>query len=415
MKVGWRRAITRILLLALMLLGAAVARAPAVAQADPNDAASRQILVMLRLPASHLRLNQSYGGDYGDAATRAALRRIADRVARQNELRVIEDWPMPLIGIDCFLMEAAPGTSIDEVVRSVSRHNAVEWAQPMQTYRMQSGTSRGDTLYRAQPSAAAWQLDELHRLATGRGVVVAVVDTGIELRHPDLAGQFQSGQDFVDGRPLDSEAHGTGVAGVIAARRDNGVGIVGIAPAARLMALRACHEAPGGGTASCNTLSLARALYFAIENGAGIINLSLSGPHDILLQRLVNVAIRRRAVIVAAYDSRLPQGGFPASEPGVIAVGDAALPSQPANVYGALARDIPTTQPGGTWDLVNGTSYAAAHVSGLVALLREQGRAVRLVRSGNGAIDACATLTRVTPTCDCSCAVAREGGATAHH
>ena len=388
--------------------------APARAQPEPSEeAASRQILVMLRLPAPHFRVNQSYGGEYGDAATRIALRRLAEAIARRNNLRVVDDWPMPLIGIDCFLMEAAPGASIDEVVRAVSRSSRVEWAQPLQTYRTQSAPPAADTLFSIQPSAAAWHLGDLHRIATGRGVVVAIVDTGVELRHPDLAGQFLAGQDFIDGRPLDPETHGTGVAGVIAARRTNGVGIVGVAPAARLMALRACREAPSGGAARCDTLSLARALYYAIEHGAGVINLSLSGPPDPLLQRLLDVALRRRTAVVAAYDRHLPQGGFPASQPGVIAVGDAALPAQPANVYGALARDIPTTQPGGTWDLVNGTSYAAAHVSGLVALLRERGRPVRLVRSGNGAIDACATVTRVTPTCDCTCAVAREGGAPA--
>jgi subtilisin family serine protease len=141
------------------------------------------------------------------------------------------------------------------------------------------------------------------------------------------------------------------------------------------MALRACWQTDGNagtGATLCESLGLARALQYAIDHKAQVINLSLSGPPGPLLSKLITIALARNTAVVAAFDPSLPKGGFPASLPGVIAVADQSLQNMPANVYGAPGRDIPTTQPGGKWYLVNGTSYSVAHVSGLMALVRER-------------------------------------------
>ena len=104
--------------------------------------------------------------------------------------------------------------------------------------------------------------------------------------------------------------------------------------------------------------------------------------------------------MVGAFDPAQGDGGFPASHPGVIAVTDDPTLAGAAGAFVAPGRDVPTTQPGGRWFLVNGSSYAAAHVSGLFALLRERearsGTTLTLVsaRPGGGAIDACASLLR---------------------
>ncbi len=139
-----------------------------------------------------------------------------------------------------------------------------------------------------------------------------------------------------------------------------------------------------------------------------MINLSLSGPPDRLLAQLIAIAGAHNISVVAAYDPDLPKGGFPASDPEVIAVANESLLSAPPGVYLAPGEDVPTTEPGGKWFLVNGSSYAAAHVSGLIALVREhRDTALRplLVASlpNGGDVDACATLLHALKPCDCTC------------
>lgn len=397
-----------------LALGTLNLAGPARGQGGGEDAQPRQILVMLKMPAPHFRPNSSYGGDYDDRAGLNARRRVAAAIARRAGLTVSDNWAMPLIGVDCFVMAVPASLSLDEAVSRVSAQDQVAWSQPINVYRTQSGRNgAGDPLLAVQPAAVVWQLPALHRIATGRGVKVAVIDSKIDVRHPDLAGQFIADRDFMALKAKAAEKHGTGIAGVIGAKAGNGLGIAGIAPGSRLMALRACAEArksTSAGGALCNTLSLAKALHFAIERGAQVINLSLSGPHDRLLESLIAVALQRNASIVAAFDPALRRGGFPASHPGVVAVANESLRTYPATVYGAPGRDIPTTQPGGDWYLVNGNSYAAAHVSGLMALLREQrgAKALRspLARRGGG-IDACAALVPTSRVCECRCAIAR--------
>ena len=110
---------------------------------------------------------------------------------------------------------------------------------------------------------------------------MAAIDSGVEVDHPDLRGRIVLARNFVDTREAVAELHGTAVAGIIGARADNSVGIVGVAPDAQLMALRACWQRPADESAAvCSSFTLAKALQFAIDNGAKVINLSLGGPRD---------------------------------------------------------------------------------------------------------------------------------------
>ncbi len=401
--------------------GAALAASAGPAATIAGDV-SQQILVMLRLPPEHFRPNSDYSGGYGDGQGRSARWRVASRLAHAHGLTLVSDWPMPLVGVDCFIMAAPRDRSPEEIAGQLSREPDVAWSEPVRLYHAQGAAAAyNDPLFPVQPAARQWRLADLHQVATGRNVKVAVIDSMVEAAHPDLAGQVQVSENFVADRPATSEQHGTGVAGIIAARANNGVGIVGVAPQARLMALRACWQlaAPPGQAPSttCDSLSLARALQFAVTHNAAIINLSLSGPPDPLLGKLLDAAFARGATVVGAFDRELPFGGFPASHAGVVAVADETLAPAPSGVYIAPGRDVPTTQPGGRWSLVNGSSYAAAHVSGLLALVRQ--RAPRLLRAsapvsarpGGGAIDACATLVRAAGSCGCACARVAEHAA----
>jgi subtilisin family serine protease len=413
--------VARNLLLGLAAWFAAVALAPAGVADQPRPAdgdgdGDQQVLVLLRLPAQHYRPNADYSGGYGDGAGRGARMRIAKRLAQQYGVALSSEWPMPLLGVDCFVMTAPPGQSPGAVAARLSRDPDVSWSEPMHTYHGQGeAPGHNDPLFRAQPAAGEWRLAELHKISTGRNVRVAVIDSMVDRTHPDLAGQVDIAENFVVGRSDAPEQHGTGVAGIIAARTDNGLGIAGVAPNARLMALRACWQEQARPSASpdsvatvCNSLSLAKAINFAIDHNAQIINLSLSGPPDALLGKLLDVALARGTIVVGAFDRDLRGGGFPASHAGVIAVADEAAEPAVPGVFSAPGRGIPTTQPGGRWFLVNGSSYAAAHVSGLFALLRERAPRVHssltlVTARPSDTIDACATISQTTTSCGCNC------------
>jgi subtilisin family serine protease len=396
------------------------AAAVVAAPADQLDATTRadderpekRVLVMLRMAPEHYRPASDYGGagGYGDAAAGLARRRLAARIARDNHLTLVDNWAMPILGIDCVVMQVPDDEPLTRVADRLSHDRDVAWSQPVNRFTTQAapptrrsvGSIPNDRLFAAQPAARRWQLADLHRIATGRGVRVAVIDSMVDRNHPDLRGQLTTIQDFVEGVAPVAELHGTGVAGIIAAAENNGVGIAGVAPGARIMGLRACWQRSATATV-CDSLSLARALVYALENGAGVINMSLTGPRDDLVTRLVDVGIRRGVSVVAAVDPRTGTG-FPASLPGVTAVASDSLAATGPRVYSAPGRDVPTTEPGGQWGLVNGNSFAAAHVSGLLALARQMnGRRAVLASAwaGGGSVDACSTLRRSDAASPC--------------
>ena len=408
-------------LLALCALACTLPRASA-GPPDPHAearAGAHQVLVMLRMPSPHFRPDGAYGGGYTDDGTRAARRRVARELAAAYGLRVVDDWPMPAIGIDCFVMEDMGAGPVERLLDTLAHDPRVAWAQAIQEYR---GLDGGDPLLPVQPAAQLWQLSTLHHASTGRGVTVAVIDSGVDANHPDLGGQIKLRRNFVDAYPDAAEAHGTAVAGIIAAREGNGQGIAGIAPGAKVLALRACWETAGP-PARCNSFTLGKAINFALMNDAGVINMSLGGPKDRLLQALLDAALSRGVALVGAADPAQPDGGFPASHPGVIAVASDTQRAAPPGSLRAPGTDVPTSLPGSRWGMVSGSSYAAAHVAGLAALILElrPGTAPARLRddldggvrifpaalaasSGQaGSIDACAAIARAAGTCVCLC------------
>ena len=368
----------------------------------------RQVLVLLDLPPPHFRPDGHYAGGYGDAAGRASRHRTAAALARANGLGLVTDWPLPLLGLDCYVMEVPASRPVAAVAAQLARDGRVAWAQPMNLFRP---LGHDDPLLGAQPVAREWQLEAMHDAATGRDVRVAIVDSGVQRDHPDLAGQIELHADFAGDRSEPAERHGTAVAGIVAARADDHVGIAGVAPRARLLALRACREVSPADT-TCSTLALALALHAAIDQRAQVINLSLGGPPDRLIERLLQTALGRGIGVVAAADRAQPAGGFPAAVPGVVGVIDETSGPAPAGMAAAPGSDVLTTLPGSRWDAVSGASYAAAHVSGLLALMLEaRGQASGLSRpiggalvlKADGRIDSCASLGRAGSACACAC------------
>jgi len=404
----------------MLWLGTAACATPDRVTGTPVDDASteRQVLVMLRLAPPHFRPDVTYGGSYNARVGSKARRTIAEGIASQYSLTITNDWPMPALGVDCFVMEAASSASLPRLLEQLSRDPRVESAQSVGLFHV---LAHNDPLYPLQPSAKSWHLAELHKIATGRDVRVAEVDTGVETDHPDLAGRVAIARNFVDGHPDVAEEHGTAVAGIIGARADDGIGIAGIAPEAKLIALRACWQPAGrGGAAICSSFTVGKALQFALEENAQVVNLSLGGPRDRLLERLLDVALARGITVVSAVDPDVRNGGFPASHRGVLAVAADDAHDVSEGVWLGPGRDIPTTIVGRKWGFVSGSSFAAAHLTGLVALLREiapnlqpqqirEALSVRATQSASGnhhTVDACAAVTKIAGTCACACAVA---------
>ncbi|MFK2877853.1 S8 family peptidase [Rhodanobacter hydrolyticus] len=402
-------------------LGLAVCAPIRNAASEPGFAAAQpRVLVMLRMPAPHLRGGDGYaGGDYQVAPEAVARKRMAQALAHEHGLRLLDSWPMPALGLDCFVMQAPANTSTRQLLQALSRDARVESAEPVQRFHV---LGAADPLYPLQPTASQWHLAELHAVSTGKGITIAEIDSGVDTTNPDLGGQVAQTRNFVGDGDYRAERHGTEVAGIIVAREGNGVGIAGVAPGARLLALRACWQAADGDASSCDSFTLAKALQYALETRAVVFNLSLAGPHDRLLERLLDVALSRHVTVVAAVDPTATDGGFPASLHGVVAVADeqtsrAVIPDE----LQAPGADVPTTEPGMRWNFVTGTSFAAAEVSGLVALLRASspgvgsaalhdalntGAALGFASLRPAVIDACAAVVRVSGRCSCDCATA---------
>jgi hypothetical protein len=305
---------------------------------------------------------------YRISATAAAA--IAG-LQRDYGLTKVDGWPIELLGVYCAVFSIDGTPTLADALARIGRDPRVKLAQPMQSFAVHG---YNDPYFNLQYGASSAQVVEMHQGATGRGVRVAVVDTGVDRAHPDLKGRIGQARNFVAGDPhFDTDIHGTAVAGIIAANADNGVGIVGLAPAADLLALKACWQPkPDDIGAQCNTFTLAKALTYAIEQRADVINMSLGGPNDPLLTLLLEVALARGALVVAAQNA---PDDFPADLPGVIAVraaNSASAPRREGNVVEVAAHDLLSTSPGGRYDYFSGSSMGAARVAGISALLREQ-------------------------------------------
>ena len=287
----------------------------------------------------------------------AHLAPTLDALARDFGLARVSGWPMRALGVHCEVFEARADADVDSIAARLMADPRVESAQPMHVYR--TLTSADDPYRSLQRGYDQLALDAAHARSRGRGVRVAVIDSGVDAAHPDLGGAVRTHRDFAPGA---AAPHGTEVAGVIAAREHNGVGIVGVAPEAEIVDLRAC-------AAECDSYALAQALDFAITERAGVINLSLAGPDDPLLARLLAVAEARGIPVVAAAAPAGSADRFPASVPTVIGVA-MSEEGAGAGIVSAPGRDVFTTVPGNRYDYLSGSSIASAHVAGILALAR---------------------------------------------
>jgi subtilisin family serine protease len=272
-----------------------------------------------------------------------------------------------------------------DVINALAKDDRIDNVQTMHTFQVMA-SQYSDPYYRLQTNIHSMNLAEIHSQTTGKDVTIAIIDTGVDTEHPDLEGQIQQSKNFVPQKPSDSlgDIHGTAIAGVIAAKPNNDHGIVGIAPDSNVIALKACWGVKVGSLeAICNSFTLALAINTAIAMDVDILNLSLTGPYDPLLARLIEKAVQQGIIIIASQTDREDaKSGFPAQQPGVIGVRSinsklvqSSYESQ-AMTVSAPGEDILTTLPNGAYDFISGNSLATAHVSGLAALMLQLKRNV---------------------------------------
>jgi subtilisin family serine protease len=355
-------------LLILLLLCAALAGCASTGAV--RDSGGTKLLVTIRYdavdslqgnPGDRYRRPSSYGAGPGAGP-------VLDALAAEYAITRVSGWPMRTLGVHCEVFATASGSDADAVAARLARDPRVDSAEPMRQFHT---LSRAEDPYRPlQHSLDTLEVDAAHAMTSGAGVRVAVIDSGIDASHRDLIGVVRTRHDFTEG-PL--APHGTEVAGVIAARGANGAGIMGVAPEAELADLRACRAGTGpDAPADCDSYTLAQALDFAVTSRVDVINLSLAGPEDPLLARLLASAEAQGiSVVVAAPPPGDDRKRFPASVVTVISVATSEGAAQwPATAIRAPGVDVLTTFPGDRYDYGSGSSLSSAHVSGIVALMR---------------------------------------------
>jgi Subtilase family len=327
---------------------------------------------------------------------------VGDALGRDYGLQQVRAWPIAQLGVQCLVFALPPQADRSAMLSRLAADRRVRLAQPLQLFNSLTGEAADTaqpelvvpaTFSGAKPASsgyndpyiglqqgfAAIDAGAAQRWSRGEGVRVAIIDTGVEVSHPDLAGRVEATRNFIDSdmQSFEDDRHGTSVAGVIGADANNNVGIVGVAPAARLQIYKACQPLqPHALEAQCNSFTLALALDAAFAAHAQIVNLSLGGPADALLTQLVRNAQRRGIVFVGAVprDGRLD--GFPLGIAGVIAVDQVGRSDGSATVLHAPGSDILSLAPAGRYDFATGSSFAAAHVTGAIALLRARAPAL---------------------------------------
>ena len=331
----------------------------------------------------------------------------------------VNAWPIEPLHMHCAVLRLPDGADRAALMAAMAHDERVRLVQPLQLF-VTRGTAYNDPYVGLQHGFQEMDVADAHTWSRGEGVRVAVIDTGADTAHPDLAGSIAGAENFVDSDAAQfrRDRHGTEIAGVIAAVANNHEGIVGVAPAARLLILKACWQArPDADAASCNSFTLARAMVAALDAHAQIVNLSLTGPQDPLLSDLIREGLRRGVLFVGAADLEESTPSL-LRQPGTIEVASSETPVRSASLLYAPGREILTLMPGGHYDFATGDSIATAEVTGVLALLLAKNRslsaaeAYRLLRDSsaetdavlNDHVDACAAVTMLLKEGSCGAA-----------
>jgi len=294
------------------------------------------------------------------------FKKIGIKFAKKNGLKLKQEWFIESLSVYCLIVEFTQDT--EETLKALQNNKSVEWVQKSNNFELLNTQADTNTVSQAK------ELQDLNY--DGSGTVIAMIDSGVDKQHQDLSHAIKNVANFVianaqaTGSQAKAETHGTAIAGVLIAQPNQKLGVAGIAPAAKLLAFRGCWEESSKLT-HCNTLSLARALDAVVKRQPDILNLSLSGPYDPLLKRLVDQIIENQTIIVAAFDpSRSNDKRFPSVRDGILIVRAENLDNQFDKAFTAPGAQIVPT-PNDNYSFKTGHSIASAHTSGLLALVKQ--------------------------------------------
>jgi subtilisin family serine protease len=317
---------------------------------------------------------------------------IGSSLGQAYGLKYLSDQQIALLGSRAMLFHLDDARSEEAVLATLRQDPRVRSAQLNRRYFHSDMQGRGyrhtgeenkslepkDIGSVPQYGPIKLNLLEAHQLALGRNVRVAVIDARVDTDHPDLKDAVARSFDAIGGSDAAPDFHGTAVAGII---RGHGL-VEGAAPEAQLLAVRAFRTKGAGALPETTTHVLLTAIDWAVKNGARVLNMSFVGEHDPALQQIVEAAGQKGIVVVAAAGNGGPNGpaAYPAAYPGVIAV-TAVDQADGRYVYANRGSYIAVSAPGvdilapverGRHAYVSGTSFAAAYVSGIAALLLER-------------------------------------------
>jgi subtilisin family serine protease len=304
----------------------------------------------------------------------------ADVLARRHGLERIASENFPLLGGTIGLFRIIDRRPVETARRELAADGSVRSVQFNFRYFLQDQKkplTEGDA---AQYAVAQLKLPQAHQLARGMNVTIAVIDSGVDVKHPELANSVADSFDAL-GSKEGPHVHGTGIAGAIVAHAR----LMGSAPEARLLAIRAFGVGSKG--AESTSYVILRGLDYAAEHGAQIINMSFAGPKDPLIERGVAATAARGILMVAAAGNAGAKSPplYPAANPNVIAVSgtDAQEKLFTASNRGnhiaiaAPGADIFLPAPDEKYQITSGTSFSAAYISGVAALLLERNPALK--------------------------------------
>ncbi|WOH48739.1 S8 family serine peptidase [Bradyrhizobium sp. sBnM-33] len=299
----------------------------------------------------------------------------ADELARRHGLERIASQNFPLLAGTIGLFRIVDNRPVDTVRRELAADASVRSVQLNFRYFLQDQKKASTAGDAAQYAIAQLRLPQAHALVRGMNVTIAVIDSGVDTKHPELANSVADSFDAL-GSKEGPHVHGTGIAGAIVAHAK----LMGSAPEARLIAIRAFGAGSKG--AESTSYVILRGLDYAAEHGAQIINMSFAGPKDPLIERGIAATAARGILMVAAAGNAGAKSPplYPAANPNVIAVSgtDAQERLFAASNRGnhiavaAPGADIFLPAPDEKYQITSGTSFSAAYISGVAALMLER-------------------------------------------